>query len=40
MLWQFFFGAQSWGLLIDQSGEWAVRMLIADARRLARSASS
>ena len=29
MLWQFFFGWQSWGLLIGQSGEWAVRLLIA-----------
>jgi methionine sulfoxide reductase heme-binding subunit len=29
MLWQFFFGAKSWGLLLDSSGEWAVRMLVA-----------
>jgi methionine sulfoxide reductase heme-binding subunit len=29
MLWQFFFGAKSWGLLLDSSGEWAMRMLIA-----------
>lgn len=29
MLWQFFFGVGSWGLLIGQSGEWAVRLLIA-----------
>jgi sulfoxide reductase heme-binding subunit YedZ len=29
MLWQFFFGAKSWGLLLDGSGEWAMRMLIA-----------
>jgi sulfoxide reductase heme-binding subunit YedZ len=28
MLWQFFFGAKSWGLLLGQSGEWAVRMLL------------
>lgn len=28
MLWQFFFGAKSWGLLLGQSGEWAVRLLI------------
>jgi sulfoxide reductase heme-binding subunit YedZ len=28
MLWQFFFGLRSWGLLLDQSGEWAVRLLI------------
>jgi len=28
MLWQFFFGLQSWGLLLDRSGEWAARMLI------------
>jgi sulfoxide reductase heme-binding subunit YedZ len=29
MLWQFIFGARSWGLLLDSSGEWAVRMLVA-----------
>ncbi|MCA3573857.1 MAG: ferric reductase-like transmembrane domain-containing protein [Aestuariivirga sp.] len=29
MLWQFFFGWRSWGMLIGQSGEWAVRLLIA-----------
>jgi sulfoxide reductase heme-binding subunit YedZ len=29
MLWQFIFGARSWGLLLDGSGEWAVRMLVA-----------
>jgi sulfoxide reductase heme-binding subunit YedZ len=29
MLWQFFFGAGSWGLLMGQSGEWAARLLIA-----------
>jgi len=28
ILWQFFFGPGSWGLLIGQSGEWAVRFLI------------
>lgn len=28
VLWQFFFGPRSWGLLIGQSGEWAVRFLI------------
>ena len=28
ILGQFFFHQHSWGLLIDQSGEWAVRMLI------------
>jgi sulfoxide reductase heme-binding subunit YedZ len=28
MLWQFFFRFHSWGLLLDESGEWAVRMLI------------
>lgn len=28
MLWEFFFGIHSWGLLLDQSGEWAMRMLI------------
>jgi methionine sulfoxide reductase heme-binding subunit len=28
ILWQFFFGPKSWGLLIGQSGEWAVRVLI------------
>lgn len=28
MLWQFLFRLHSWGLLLDQSGEWAVRMLI------------
>ncbi len=28
MLWQFFFGAKNWGLLLGQSGEWAVRMLL------------
>jgi methionine sulfoxide reductase heme-binding subunit len=28
MFWQFFFGAKSWGMLIGQSGEWAVRLLI------------
>lgn len=29
MLWQFFFGPRSWGLLLDSSGEWAMRMLVA-----------
>jgi sulfoxide reductase heme-binding subunit YedZ len=29
MLGEFFFGAQSWGMLIGQSGEWAIRLLIA-----------
>lgn len=28
MLWQFQFAIHSWGLLLDRSGEWAVRMLI------------
>jgi sulfoxide reductase heme-binding subunit YedZ len=28
MLEQFFFAAPSWGLLLDRSGEWAIRMLI------------
>jgi sulfoxide reductase heme-binding subunit YedZ len=28
-LWQFFFGLRSWGLLIGNTGEWAVRLLIA-----------
>jgi len=28
MLWQFFFGPRSWGLLLDSSGEWAMRMLV------------
>lgn len=28
MLGRFFFGPHSWGLLLDESGEWAVRMLI------------
>jgi methionine sulfoxide reductase heme-binding subunit len=28
MFWQFLFGAKSWGMLIGQSGEWAVRLLI------------
>lgn len=28
MLWQFLFVARSWGLLLDRSGEWAIRMLI------------
>lgn len=28
MLEKFLFGPHSWGLLLDQSGEWAVRMLI------------
>lgn len=28
MLWMFFFRSHSWGLLLDQSGEWAMRMLI------------
>lgn len=29
MLWQFFFGPRSWGLLLDSSGEWTMRMLVA-----------
>ncbi len=29
MLSLFFLGARSWGLLIDSSGEWAMRMLVA-----------
>jgi methionine sulfoxide reductase heme-binding subunit len=28
MLWQFFFGVRSWGLLLDHSGEWSFRMLV------------
>ncbi len=28
MLWQFLFEVHSWGLLLDRSGEWAVRLLI------------
>ncbi|MFN4141594.1 sulfite oxidase heme-binding subunit YedZ [Aestuariivirga sp.] len=28
MLWQFFVVVPSWGLLLDRSGEWSVRMLI------------
>jgi sulfoxide reductase heme-binding subunit YedZ len=28
MLWQFFLGPRSWGLLLDGSGEWSVRMLV------------